>query len=83
VGACAKRDLREGETLDGEGGYTVYGVCLPAADSLARQVLPLGLAHGVRLLRPVARGALVTRDDVALDGRSLALSLREEMAARA
>jgi predicted homoserine dehydrogenase-like protein len=83
VGACAKRDLREGETLDGEGGYTVYGVCLPAADSLARQALPLGLAHGVRLLRPVARGALVTRDDVALDTRSEALSLRDELAGRA
>jgi hypothetical protein len=34
VVATAKRDLAEGEMLDGEGGYTVYGKLMPAADSL-------------------------------------------------
>ena len=56
VVATAKRDLREGETLDGEGGYTVYGKLMPAADSLALGGLPLGLAHRVKLVRPVASG---------------------------
>ncbi|MEP6702292.1 MAG: Gfo/Idh/MocA family oxidoreductase, partial [Betaproteobacteria bacterium] len=34
VVATAKRGLAVGETLDGEGGYTVYGKLLPARDSL-------------------------------------------------
>src|SRR4030095_12518479 len=44
--ATAKRDLKPGEILDGEGGYTVVGRLLPAADSLTTRALPLGLAHG-------------------------------------
>ncbi|MFZ5557102.1 MAG: NAD(P)H-dependent oxidoreductase [Pseudomonadota bacterium] len=64
VVATAKRDLKAGETLDGEGGHTVFGKLMPAADSLASGGLPLGLAHGVRLKRAVAGGAPVRWDDV-------------------
>ena len=64
VVATAKRDLKAGETLDGEGGYTVYGKLMPAADSLACGGLPLGLAHGVRLVRAVARDQALTWHDV-------------------
>ncbi len=78
VVARAKRDLRAGETLDGEGGHTVYGHLLPARDSLALQGLPIGLAHGAKLKRPVAAGDLVTRGDVELaDGE--AVRFRREM----
>ena len=35
VVATAKRHLQAGETLDGEGGHTVYSKLMPAADSLA------------------------------------------------
>ncbi|MFO1298619.1 MAG: flagellar biosynthesis protein FlgA, partial [Rubrivivax sp.] len=35
VVATAKRDLKAGEVLDGEGGYTVWGKLLPAAASMA------------------------------------------------
>jgi predicted homoserine dehydrogenase-like protein len=66
VAAIAKRDLHVGETLDGEGGYTVWGRLMPARDSLERGVLPIGLAHGVRLTRPVAKGAALTWRDIAL-----------------
>ena len=64
VAATAKRDLRAGELLDGEGGYTVWGKLIPAADSLAAGTLPLGLAHGIRLIRDVKLGQAVTYDDV-------------------
>jgi predicted homoserine dehydrogenase-like protein len=63
--AVAKRDLKAGEALGGEGGYTVYGKLLPAAASLARQGLPIGLAHGVTLKHAVDAGNLVTWNDVA------------------
>ena len=45
-----------GEMLDGEGGYTVWGKLMSAADSLAQRALPIGLAHKVKLKRDVARG---------------------------
>jgi len=60
VAAIAKRDLKEGETLDGEGGYTVWGRLMPARDSLASGALPIGLAHEIRLTRPVPKGRPVT-----------------------
>jgi predicted homoserine dehydrogenase-like protein len=81
VVATAKRDLSVGETLDGEGGYTVYGKLLPAADSLSLRGLPLGLAHGVRLTRSVAAHAPVRWDDVTIDSSSEAVRFRREMEA--
>jgi predicted homoserine dehydrogenase-like protein len=79
VVATAKRDLGAGEVLDGEGGYTVYGRLHPAADSLALGGLPLGLAHGARLLRPVAAHKAVRWDDVTIDATSEAVRFRREM----
>ena len=55
VVATAKRDLAPGEMLDGEGGYTVFGKLVPAHRSLALGGLPLGLAHHLKLERPVRR----------------------------
>jgi predicted homoserine dehydrogenase-like protein len=79
VVAVAKRALRAGETLDGEGGYTVYGKLVPARRSLAHRALPIGLAHGIPLTRDVAAGAIVTEADVALDQSRLATRVRGEM----
>ena len=64
VVAVAKRDLAAGETLDGEGGYTVWGRLMPGKASLARGALPIGLAHRVRLARAVTAGEVVTWDGV-------------------
>ncbi len=77
--ATAKRDLKAGEVLDGEGGYTVWGKLFPAEKSLAHGGLPLGLAHGVKLLKPVAAGQSLRWSDVALDESLAALRLRREM----
>jgi predicted homoserine dehydrogenase-like protein len=79
VVATAKRDLAVGEVLDGEGGFTVYGKLLPASESIALGGLPLGLAHGVKLLRPVKAGAAVGWNDVAFDAQSTAVKFRREM----
>ena len=79
--ATAKRDLRAGELLDGEGGFTVVGKLAPAADSLRLGALPLGLAHQVRLLNPVKSGAPVLWSDVVYDASNEAVRLRREMEA--
>ena len=79
VVATAKRDLRAGEMLDGEGGYTVYGKLFPAEESLKIGGLPLGLAHEVKLLNPVAAGQPVRWTDVQYDAASDAVKIRREM----
>lgn len=81
VVAVAKRDLRAGERLDGEGGYTVYGKLLSAATSLAAGALPLGLAHGLRLKHAVAAGSIVHWSDVDYDPHDAAVRFRREMEA--
>jgi predicted homoserine dehydrogenase-like protein len=81
VASVAKRDLAAGEMLDGEGGATVWGRVMPAADSLACGVLPIGLAHGVELTRGVAAGAPVGWADVAVDMNQPAIRIRREMEA--
>jgi predicted homoserine dehydrogenase-like protein len=81
VVATAKRDLQPGELLDGEGGYTVWGRLLPAKTSLEQGGLPLGLAHGARLLRPVRKGQSLRWSDVALDTATRAYRARRDMEA--
>jgi len=77
--ATAKRALKAGEMLDGEGGYTVWGKCMPAKDSAAKGALPIGLAHKVKLKRNIAEGQAVTWNDVEYDAGSQAVSIRREM----
>ncbi len=77
--AVAKRALKAGETLDGEGGYTVYAKLIPAERSLKLGALPIGLAHHVKLNRDVAAGAILSAADVALDENSQAVRIRREM----
>jgi predicted homoserine dehydrogenase-like protein len=81
VVATAKRDLAAGEMLDGEGGYTVFGKLVPANRSLALGGLPLGLAHNLRLDRPVKKDQLLTWKDVSIDESLLAYKARREMEA--
>jgi predicted homoserine dehydrogenase-like protein len=76
--ATAKRDLKPGERLDGEGGYTVWGKLLPASTSRAIGGLPLGLAHDVKVTRHVAQGQSLTWADVEMPP-SRAYELRREM----
>jgi predicted homoserine dehydrogenase-like protein len=81
VVATAKRDLKPGDMLDGEGGYTVWGKLLPAATSKRMGGVPLGLAHGVQVIRPVAKGQSLSWDDVAMDTSTHAYKIRGEMEA--
>ena len=80
--ATAKRDLAAGERLDGEGGYTVHGKLMRAADSAAMGALPLGLANEARLLNPVRAGRPLRWADVEIDPAGEAVRLRREMEAQ-
>ena len=78
----AKRNLAAGETLDGEGGFTVYGKLLPARTSLEHGALPIGLAHGVTLRRAISAGEIVGWADVEWDPTLEAVRVRREMEVR-
>ena len=67
--------------LDGEGGYTVWGKLMPAADSLKASALPIGLAHRVKLTRDVAHGDVVRWSDVEIDANDDAVAYRRAMEA--
>src|ERR1700743_1612958 len=82
VASVAKRDLRAGEMLDGEGGYTVWGKLMPASASLSAGALPIGLAHHLKLKRDVAHGAIVRWDDVEFDVANETIRTRRAMEER-
>ena len=77
--ACAKRLLRKGEVLDGEGGYMVWGRQSGAAESLKLGGLPIGLASGVPLNRDIAEGELLRWSDVTVQDNEEAVRVRREM----
>ena len=54
---------------------------MPAADSAAQDCLPLGLAHGWKVLRPVSAGQPLRWSDVAVDQNNAAVRVRREMEA--
>jgi predicted homoserine dehydrogenase-like protein len=78
VASVAKRALKTGEILDGEGGFTVWGNALPLDE--AADALPIGLAHRVQLMRDVAEGETITFSDVALGADPVAESYRAAVA---
>lgn len=81
VVATAKRDLRPGQTIDGIGWYDTYGQCANADETVRERLLPMGLAEGCIVVRPVAKDALLTRDDVELPGDRVIERLWREQAA--
>jgi predicted homoserine dehydrogenase-like protein len=79
--ATAKKTLKAGEVLDGEGGFCVWGKQTPADRSLDEGLLPLGLAHNVKLKRDIALGEALRWDDVEYDPNDSAVKVRREMEA--
>ncbi len=81
VVAAAKVDLEEGQTLDGPGGYLAYGLAENADVVAAEELLPMGLAEGCRLTRPVRKDEVLTYRDVRVPGDRIVERLRSEQAA--
>ena len=79
VAATAKRNLKKGEKLDGEGGFTVYGKLMRTADSLKLGALPIGLAHNMVLNKDIPAGKPVCWSDVDYDATQQAIKFRREM----
>ncbi|KAB2848512.1 MAG: homoserine dehydrogenase [Hyphomicrobiaceae bacterium] len=76
VGCVAKRNLELGETLDAIGEYAYRGLALRKADAEARRALPIGLAQGARVTRPVRKGELITLADAEPNAASSIVNVR-------
>ncbi|HEX4892566.1 MAG TPA: SAF domain-containing protein [Hyphomicrobiaceae bacterium] len=81
VVATAKRALKKGEILDGEGGFCVWGKQAPAEISLREGLLPLGLASNVKLKADIPEGQRLKWSDVEIDTTDFAYRFRREMEA--
>jgi len=79
VASVAKKDLKPGEVLDGEGGFTVFGRLVRADESVAHHYLPLGLSRGGTIVRAVSKDSILTYDDVKLDETPLVFALRKKL----
>jgi predicted homoserine dehydrogenase-like protein len=75
----AKRDLKVGEVLDGEGGYTVSGDIRPSNISVKKNYLPLGLTAGVKMLRDVKANSILSYDDISIEHQTNAYKLRKSL----
>jgi predicted homoserine dehydrogenase-like protein len=66
VFAVAKRDLQPGDVLDAIGGTAYYSLIDTYPKARAEGLLPVGLAKGARVLRPIPCDQPVTYADVEL-----------------
>ncbi|SFB00340.1 Predicted homoserine dehydrogenase, contains C-terminal SAF domain [Lentibacillus halodurans] len=75
--AIAKKDLYEGDYLDGIGGYSVYGKLLKADEAKADKALPIGLVdRNIKLTKAVKQGDVITYDAVEQTKESTIWKLR-------
>ena len=78
VCACAKKDLKAGETLDDYGCYMTYGEAVNTPEMSASRYLPEGLVEGCVLKRDIPKDGVISYDDVELPNGRLADQLRAE-----
>ena len=79
VVSVSKRNLKKGEKLDGEGGFTVWGKLIPASTSLNLQALPIGLANDMYLKNDINKDKIITWNDVEFDSNDEIISYRHQM----
>ena len=79
VVTVCKKDLVPGDVMDGEGGFCAHGELFSAEESLLRNAVPLGLSENMKIIKPVAKGQVVTWDDVEFDAANEGIQLRRQM----
>lgn len=79
VVSVSKRNLKKGEKLDGEGGFTVWGKLIPASTSLNLQALPIGLANDMYLKNDIDKDKILTWNDVKFDTNNEIIRYRHQM----
>ena len=67
VASYAKKDLKKGDKLDGEGGFCARGRLVTSEKSKREKILPLGLTDNAILIRDINKDDVIKLDDVDLD----------------
>jgi predicted homoserine dehydrogenase-like protein len=67
VASYAKKDLKVGERLDGEGGFCVRGKLITSQKSKEEKILPLGLTDGAILKQNINKDESIKLEDVELN----------------
>jgi len=67
VYAYAKKDLHQGDVLDGIGGYSAYGLIENCADNQSHPGLPICLAEDVILRRDFRKDEKILLEDIAYE----------------
>jgi predicted homoserine dehydrogenase-like protein len=76
--ATAKIDLKAGQVLDGIGYYMTYGECENTDVVKAKNLLPIGLAEGCRLVKDIPKDQALTYHDIDVPEGRLCDKLRKE-----
>ena len=67
VASYAKKDLKKGDKLDGEGGFCARGRLVTSEKSKKEKILPLGLTDNATLIRDINKDDIIKLDDVDLN----------------
>ncbi|MDA9813712.1 Gfo/Idh/MocA family oxidoreductase [Candidatus Pelagibacter sp.] len=66
VASYAKKDLKIGEKLDGEGGFCARGRLITSKKSKTEKILPLGLTDNAIVKRNISKDQVIKIEDVEL-----------------
>ena len=77
VVAVAKKNLRSGEILDGEGGFASRGRLITSKDSIKGNFLPLGLSDGVKTKKSIKKDDFIKIDDIEIEWKQEILKARK------
>ena len=67
VASYAKKDLKIGEKLDGEGGFCSRGKLITSKKSKEEKILPLGLTDGAEVIKNIKKDEVIKISDVKLN----------------
>ena len=77
IASVAKKDLKAGQKLDGEGGYCARGRLISSKKSKQERILPMGYTDNVVLKNDIMKDQFITLDDVELNLQKEIIEARE------
>ena len=75
--SVAKKDLKVGDILDGEGGFAARGRLFSSQESIKNNYLPLGLTEGAILKKKINKDQYIKLDDVEINWKEEILTARK------
>jgi predicted homoserine dehydrogenase-like protein len=78
VAAVAKRDIRKGEQIKGIGSADFYGRIYQYGEARLKKAIPIGIAESGLALTDIAKGEILTEDNLLPDNSTFIYKLRKE-----